>query len=130
MRRLLTNCSVVPCDGRVLEARDLFVNEALLTGEAYPVEKAPTELPGTTEANAATNAVLMGTAVISGSGNALNTNDILIGSRPVLVSDGWPVARTDILACRLSGLTCEAVTALTRGATISESSFVTPCLAG
>jgi Mg2+-importing ATPase len=68
---LLAAGDVVPGDGRVLEARDLFVNEALLTGEAYPVEKAPAELPATTEANAATNAVLMGTAVISGSAKVL-----------------------------------------------------------
>jgi Mg2+-importing ATPase len=29
----------VPVDARLLEARDFFVNQALLTGESYPVEK-------------------------------------------------------------------------------------------
>src|SRR5271166_597636 len=43
---LLTAGDLVPCDGRVLEAKDFFVNQALLTGEPYPVEKAPAELPG------------------------------------------------------------------------------------
>ena len=38
---LLAAGDLVPADGRVLEARDFFVNEALLTGEAYPVEKHP-----------------------------------------------------------------------------------------
>jgi P-type Mg2+ transporter len=38
---LLAAGNVVPCDGRVLEARDFFVNQALLTGEPFPVEKAP-----------------------------------------------------------------------------------------
>lgn len=30
---------MVPADGKVLEAKHLFINEALLTGESYPVEK-------------------------------------------------------------------------------------------
>ena len=30
---------LVPADARLLEARDLFVNQALLTGEPYPAEK-------------------------------------------------------------------------------------------
>ena len=29
----------LPADSRLIEARDLYVNEALLTGEAYPAEK-------------------------------------------------------------------------------------------
>src|SRR5215813_11018960 len=36
---LLSAGSLVPADGRVLEAKDFFVNQALLTGEPYPVEK-------------------------------------------------------------------------------------------
>ena len=31
--------NMVPADGKVLEAKYLFINEALLTGESYPVEK-------------------------------------------------------------------------------------------
>ena len=38
---LLAAGDLVPCDGRVLEAKDFFVNQALLTGEAFPVEKSP-----------------------------------------------------------------------------------------
>ncbi|MDB5925114.1 MAG: mgtA [Betaproteobacteria bacterium] len=68
---LLAAGDVVPCDGRVLEAKDLFVNQALLTGESYPVEKAPAELAVTTEVNAASNTVLMGTSVISGTAKVL-----------------------------------------------------------
>ena len=30
---------LVPADSRLLESRDLFVNQALLTGEPYPAEK-------------------------------------------------------------------------------------------
>src|SRR5512142_3113947 len=42
---LLAAGDLVPCDGRVLETKDFFVNQALLTGEAFPVEKTPGELP-------------------------------------------------------------------------------------
>ena len=62
---------LVPCDGRVLEAKDFFVNEALLTGEAFPVEKSPVELPAETEVLAAGNTVLLGTSVISGTAKVL-----------------------------------------------------------
>ena len=63
---------LVPADGRVLEARDFFVNQALLTGEPYPVEKHCGDL-ATTDADlsAAANAVFMGTSVIGGSGRIL-----------------------------------------------------------
>jgi Mg2+-importing ATPase len=36
---LLAAGSLVPADGRVIDANALFVNQAALTGEAYPVEK-------------------------------------------------------------------------------------------
>ena len=32
---------MIPADGLVLEAHDLFVKQALLAGEPYPVEKRP-----------------------------------------------------------------------------------------
>jgi Mg2+-importing ATPase len=65
---LLSAGDMVPADGRVVEARDFFVKQALLTGESYPVEKRPGELSmGTSDLTDATNAVFMGTSVISGS---------------------------------------------------------------
>ena len=42
---LLCAGDLVPGDGRVIETKDFFVNQALLTGEPYPVEKSPGELP-------------------------------------------------------------------------------------
>jgi len=69
---LLEPGSLVPADGRVLEARDFFVNQALLTGEAYPVEKRPGELgEGVQDLTAATNAVFMGTSVVGGTATLL-----------------------------------------------------------
>jgi Mg2+-importing ATPase len=57
-----------PADGRLIEARDFFVNQGLLTGESYPVEKRPGELDrDATELQQASNAVFMGSTVVSGS---------------------------------------------------------------
>jgi magnesium-transporting ATPase (P-type) len=36
---LLSAGDLVPADGRLVEAKDFFINEALLTGEAFPTEK-------------------------------------------------------------------------------------------
>jgi P-type Mg2+ transporter len=63
--------SGIPADCRVLSSHDLFVNEATLTGETYPVEKLPADLPADTPLARRTNALFMGTHVISGSGRAL-----------------------------------------------------------
>jgi Mg2+-importing ATPase len=69
---LLSAGNLIPADGLVLEADDFFVNQALLTGEPYPVEKRPGQLPDTaTDLQGATNAVFMGTSVISGSARVL-----------------------------------------------------------
>jgi len=65
---VLSAGDMVPADGMVLEAHDLFVKQALLTGESYPVEKHPGLLTAAaTDLQDATNAVFMGTTVISGS---------------------------------------------------------------
>ena len=69
---VLSAGDMVPADGLVLEARDLFVKQALLTGEPYPVEKRPGALAaGATDLQDAANAVFMGTTVISGSARML-----------------------------------------------------------
>jgi P-type Mg2+ transporter len=59
---------LVPADGVLLSSRDFFVNQALLTGEAYPVEKQAAEHGDpAAEISAAGNVALAGTSVISGS---------------------------------------------------------------
>jgi Mg2+-importing ATPase len=69
---LLAAGDVAPADCRLLEARDLFVNQALLTGEPYPVAKRAGDLAvPAAEPGAAENALFMGTSVISGTGAAL-----------------------------------------------------------
>jgi Mg2+-importing ATPase len=69
---LLVAGSLVPADGRLLEARDLHVNQALLTGEPFPVEKRAEELAeGQADLEDATNALFMGTSVVSGTARLL-----------------------------------------------------------
>jgi Mg2+-importing ATPase len=62
---------VIPGDCRLLEARDLFVDEAALTGETYPVEKAVSALPPETALGQRTNALFLGTHVVSGTAQAV-----------------------------------------------------------
>jgi Mg2+-importing ATPase len=63
---------IVPGDCRLIAARDLFVNQALLTGEAYPAEKEAADLsPPVEQPGQAVNFLCMGTAVISGIATAL-----------------------------------------------------------
>jgi Mg2+-importing ATPase len=58
---------LVPADSRLLESRDLFVNQALLTGEPYPAEKLASDAAsGADNPAGASNAVFAGTSVISG----------------------------------------------------------------
>jgi len=68
---LLSAGNLIPADCIVLEAKDFFVNQAILTGETFPVEK----IPATVAANASlaerTNCVFMGTSVSSGTAKVL-----------------------------------------------------------
>jgi Mg2+-importing ATPase len=68
---LLKAGDTIPADCRMLESRDLFVNEAALTGETYPQEKFPGELPPETPLSQRSNTVFMGTPVVSGTAKAL-----------------------------------------------------------
>ncbi len=61
----------VPGDCLILESQDLFVDEATLTGETYPVEKSPGVLPAQTALAQRTNALFVGTHVVSGAAKAL-----------------------------------------------------------
>jgi Mg2+-importing ATPase len=63
---LLSAGSLIPADGVVLEATDFFVNQAVLTGETFPVEKSPGIGQAKASLTERTNAVFMGTSVRSG----------------------------------------------------------------
>jgi len=61
----------IPADCLILESKDLFINEATLTGETYPVEKTGGILPPQTSLAQRKNTLFMGTYVVSGTTKAL-----------------------------------------------------------
>jgi Mg2+-importing ATPase len=68
---VLSAGSLIPADGIVLEANDFFVNQAVLTGETFPVEKQPAVVPANASLANRTNCVFMGTNVGSGTAQVL-----------------------------------------------------------
>jgi len=60
---------LVPADARLLIARDLYVQQGMLTGESLPVDKEATGEPASTKAEAR-NMVFLGTSVVSGTATA------------------------------------------------------------
>jgi Mg2+-importing ATPase len=68
---LLSAGSLIPADGIVLKADDFFINQAVLTGETFPVEKKPATVPANASLTERTNCVFMGTSVGSGTAQAL-----------------------------------------------------------
>lgn len=62
---------LVPADGQLLEARDLYVQQAALTGESMPAEKeVRAALKGAERTPQAPDLVFLGTSVVSGTGVA------------------------------------------------------------
>ena len=61
---------LIPADGVVLQSRNAHVNEALMTGEPYPVEKRPGRCDAAMAADAF-NALFAGTSVVSGEATML-----------------------------------------------------------
>jgi Mg2+-importing ATPase len=63
--------SSLPGDARLLDAKDLFVDEATLTGETYPAEKSVATLVAETSLQKRTNCLFLGTHVVSGQARAV-----------------------------------------------------------
>ena len=61
---------MVPADARLLESRDLYVQQAALTGESLPAEKEARGEAVSTQPDAE-NMVFLGTSVVSGTAKAL-----------------------------------------------------------
>jgi Mg2+-importing ATPase len=93
---------MIPADVRLLTAKDLFVSQAMLTGESIPVEKYPlplTKTPGSSHPPLEQEtACFMGTNVVSGTATAIvaATGDVtyfgavakdIVGARPLTSFD-------------------------------------------
>jgi Mg2+-importing ATPase len=68
---VLSAGNLIPADGLLIEATDLMVNEASLTGESFPVDKQPGIVPAETPLAGRTNAVYLGASVQSGKAKML-----------------------------------------------------------
>lgn len=63
--------NLIPADGIILDARDFNVSEAVLTGETFPVVKAPGRSAPEASVAQRSNAVFTGTSVRSGTATVL-----------------------------------------------------------
>ncbi len=70
---MLNAGDIVPGDCILLESKDLFVDEAMLTGETFPVEKNVSVLTADTPLSKRSNAIWMGTHIVSGTAKVLVT---------------------------------------------------------
>jgi len=68
---LLKAGDVIPGDSLIIESRNLFIDEASLTGETYPVEKSTGVLPPGAPLSERTNSLYLGTHVTSGTATAV-----------------------------------------------------------
>ncbi|RUT14653.1 hypothetical protein DSM107010_01990 [Chroococcidiopsis cubana SAG 39.79] len=68
---ILNAGGTIPGDCLILKSKDLFVDEAALTGETYPVAKNTGILPIETPLGQRTNLLFMGTHVVSGTAEAV-----------------------------------------------------------
>jgi len=83
----------VPADGRLLEARDLHVQQSALTGESAPEEKDACERPQGPMNAEARHLVFLGTSVIAGTATAIvlaTGNDTAFGDVAARLSERPP----------------------------------------
>ena len=68
---VLTAGDVIPGDSLIIASQELFIDEAAFTGETYPVEKCIGIAPADAPLTKRSNALFMGSHVISGTARAL-----------------------------------------------------------
>ncbi|MNR94732.1 Magnesium-transporting ATPase, P-type 1 [compost metagenome] len=68
---LLSAGDIVPADGRLLSSKNLYVDQASLTGESFPAEKEAEDLSRDVGLDEARNSVFAGCSVVSGTGRAI-----------------------------------------------------------
>jgi Mg2+-importing ATPase len=116
---------MIPADVRLLTAKDLFVSQAMLTGESLPIEKYATLPPGaggtvggTTNANLIdiATACFMGSNVVSGVATAVvaNTgNATYFGAMARDIAGARPLTSFDIGINRVSWMLIRFILAMT-----------------
>jgi Mg2+-importing ATPase len=62
---------MVPADARVINAKDLFVDQSALTGESFPVEKTAVSKSECETITERSDCVFLGTSIVSGTGTAV-----------------------------------------------------------
>ncbi len=89
---------MIPADVRLLAAKDLYLNQAALTGEAMPLEKQAAECEPRADSFELPNVCFMGSNVVSGTAQAVVVQtgartsfgqlaDSLVGARPLTSFD-------------------------------------------
>jgi Mg2+-importing ATPase len=64
---VLSAGKIAPADGRIIEAKDFFVNQSSLTGESFPAQKTAEIITGVAiNLSDCSNIVFMGSSIISG----------------------------------------------------------------
>lgn len=111
---------MIPADMRLLSAKDLFISQAALTGESYPVEKHATVCSGRTQSETSyENIAFMGSNVISGSAEGIIIsvgNDTMFGhvaqnlsQKPVKTSFELGIQKTSMLLIKFMALMAPTV---------------------
>ncbi|MBI5414177.1 magnesium-translocating P-type ATPase [Candidatus Peregrinibacteria bacterium] len=68
----LSSGDMIPADARIIESKDFFVNQSVITGESFPCEKTPEKIEAkSTSLDTLHNIVFSGTNVVSGSAKAI-----------------------------------------------------------
>ncbi|HWP52752.1 MAG TPA: magnesium-translocating P-type ATPase [Pyrinomonadaceae bacterium] len=65
--------NLVPADAKLVQARDLHVQQAALTGESLPVEKSAVDSESAERPEGDCHRVFLGTSIVSGTGTAIVT---------------------------------------------------------
>jgi P-type Mg2+ transporter len=119
---MLAAGDMIPADVRVLSAKDLFVSQAMLTGESIPVEKHPAPLARPGAADQQRGALdleticFMGSNVVSGTGTAVvaTTGDsTYFGAVARDIAGARPLTSFDIGITRVSWLLIRFIAAMT-----------------
>jgi P-type Mg2+ transporter len=111
---------MIPADVRILTAKDLFVSQAMLTGESIPVEKYPAPIPGKAAGDRSPldleTICFMGSNVVSGTASAVVGvigDATYFGAVAREIAGARPLTSFDIGINRVSWLLIRFISAMT-----------------